>query len=35
MYTHVVQLMTHTVNAYIAAAYLAFILLSLLVYYID
>ena len=29
MYTHIVQLMTHTANVHIAAAYLATILLSL------
>ena len=31
-YTHIVQLMTHTTNVYIAAAYLSIILLSLLAY---
>ena len=30
LYTHITQLVTHTTNAYIAAAYLAIMLLSLL-----
>ena len=32
LYAHIVQLMTHTTNVYIAAAYLAIMLLSLLAY---
>ena len=32
LYTHIAQLMTHTTYAYIAAAYLAIMLLSLLAY---
>ena len=30
LYTHIAQLMNHTTNVYIAAAYLAIVLLSLL-----
>ena len=30
--THIAQLMTHTTNVYVAATYLAIMLLSLLVY---
>ena len=30
LYTHIAQLMTHTTNVYIASAYLAIMLLSLL-----
>ena len=32
LYTHIAQLMTHTTTVYIAAAYLAIMLLSLLAY---
>ena len=32
LYTHIAQLMTHTAIVYIAAAYLAIMLLSLLAY---
>ena len=32
LYTHIAQLMTHTTIVYIAAAYLAIMLLSLLAY---
>ena len=32
LHAHIAQLMTHTTNVYIAAAYLAIMLLSLLTY---
>ena len=32
LYTHIAQLMTHTTNVYIAAAYIAIMLLSFLAY---
>ena len=32
LYTHIAQLMTHTINVYIAAAYLAIMLQNLLAY---
>ena len=33
LYTHIAQLMTQTINVYIAIAYLAIMLLSLLAYF--
>ena len=32
LYTHIIQLMTHVTNVYIAAAYLAIMLLNFLAY---